>query len=434
MCPAAPARPGIDSCHVQQSEFAMAEANPEKTALQRTVLYATHGAAGATMVNFGGWEMPLWYPTGAVKEHMAVLTGAGLFDTSHMSAIQAEGARTREFLNYALTKEIGNLRIGRAAYGIVLDDSGFAVDDGIVYPLEETRFVLVVNAGMGGKVIAHMRSLPGGGELAWTDLAGTYAKLDIQGPASFGVLRQCVANADAVFAKFPYFSFQGDFDFARSEVTLSDGTPVVLSRTGYTGELGFELFVPAAKATTLWSMLLEAGKELPVLPCGLAARDSLRAGAVLPLSHQDIGPWPFINNPWSFALPYGEDGTFTKNFHGRDALDAKTADHTLAYVGYDPRKVETHDAIVLHGGKDIGTVLTSVADMGIGRVENRVAGLNSPDIPRDWRPRGLVCGFIKVREYVEPGTEVILKDSRREIKVVIHTDIRPGRTARRALS
>lgn len=215
---------------------------------------------------------------------------------------------------------------------------------------------------------------------------------------------------------------------------LKDGTPALLSRTGYTGELGFEIFVPADKAETVWNMLLEAGKDAQIIPCGLAARDSLRTGALLPLSHQDIGHWPFINVPWSFALPMAEDGSFTKKFHGSSALDAATADHTLPFVGNDPRKVATEEAHVVLDGETIGTVLTCVADMGIGRVDGRVVGLNSPDLPEGWKPRGLVCGFIKVKRALEPGTTVILKDDRREISVTICTDIRPGRTARKALS
>lgn len=401
--------------------------------LRQTSLYAVHTALGAQMVNFGGWDMPLWYPTGAVKEHMAVLTGAGLFDTSHMSTIMGTGEGLREFLNYAVTKDIASLRINRAAYGIILTEAGFSLDDCIIYPLAEDRFVLVVNAGMGGKVIEHMRALPGGGAFVWEDRTPLTAKIDIQGPAAYSVMRACVADPDALFASFPYFSFRGDFTFAESGVALRDGTPILLSRTGYTGELGFEIFMPAEKAETVWAMLLEAGKEIPVIPCGLASRDSLRAGAVLPLSHQDIGGWPFINVPWSFALPLDESGNFTKAFHGREALDAATAEHTLPFVGFDPRKVETGGSRVILDGETIGTVLTCVADMGIGRVDGRVTGLNSPDKPENWKPRGLACGFIKVSRHLAPGTAVTLHDARREIAVTVCDDIRPGRTARKAL-
>ena len=401
--------------------------------LKKTALNATHAQLGGNLVDFGGWEMPLWYATGAVKEHLAVVNAAGLFDTSHMSVLLAEGPNVRGFLNYAVTKDISALAMERAAYGIILDDSGCSIDDTIVYPLSEERFALVVNASMGEKVIAHMQGLPGGESISWQDLTAKLGKLDIQGPKAFSILKGCLANADDLFAKFPYFSFKGDFNLAASTVTLKDGTPILLSRTGYTGEQGFEIFLPVDKTLSLWAMLLGAGEASGLIPCGLAARDSLRAGAVLPLSHQDIGHWPFVNTPWPFALPMDEKGAFTKDFMGRSALHPSSSDHTLVFTGFDPRKVDTETARVLLDGQDIGTVLTAVADMAISRIEDKIVGLASPDKPENFNPRGLVCGFIKVSRPLPPGSKVILKDARREIQVEICTDIRPGRTARKAL-
>ncbi|MDR2161437.1 MAG: hypothetical protein LBO77_04775 [Desulfovibrio sp.] len=398
--------------------------------LRKTALNAAHASLGALLVDFGGWEMPLWYPSGAVKEHLAVLSSAGLFDTSHMSVFVIRGEGVREFLQYALTRDISTLAPGKAGYSILLNACGHTVDDTIVYPLDEKRFALVVNAGMSATVIAHLRELPRGKNFAYADLTGCCAKLDIQGPAACRILRQYMAGADDLFARFPYFSFRGDFDFASSAVRLTDGTPLLLSRTGYTGEQGFEIFLPADRVLLLWEKLLEGGG---LIPCGLAARDSLRTGAVLPLSHQDIGPWPFTNTPWTFALPLDSTGAFTKDFMGRAALDPATADHTLPFVGFDPRKVETRGARVFHEGADVGCVLTAVADMGIGRVDGKVVGLASPKLPEGWRPRGLVCGFVKIRRPLPPGTMISLKDSRREISVEISSDIRPHRTARQAL-
>lgn len=403
------------------------------SALKKTVLNSVHASLGGTLVDFGGWEMPLWYPSGAVKEHLAVLNGAGLFDTSHMTVVMAEGAGIREFLNYAVTKELSGLKIGRAGYGIVLNEKGWAVDDAIVYPITEDRFAIVVNAGMGGPVIEHMKKLPGGDKFTWTDFSGRLAKIDLQGPAAFKILKGLIADTAQVFEKFPYFSFKGDFVLAKSEIRFTDGTPVMLSRTGYTGELGFEIFIATEKAEEIWARLLDAGKDYGLIPCGLAARDSLRTGAVLPLSHQDIGSWPFINTPWPWALPYDESGNFTKDFHGRAALKPETSDHTLPFVGYDPRKVESAEAKVMLDDQELGTVLTVVADMGIGRVDGRVIGLASPDKPEGWNPKGLVCGFIKVNRKLAPGTVVNLKDARRQLKVEICEDIRPGRSARKAL-
>jgi aminomethyltransferase len=405
------------------------------SALQKTTLNSVHAALGATLVDFGGWEMPLWYKTGAVKEHLAVILAAGLFDVSHMAVVLAEGPGIRAFLNTALTRDIADLRLERAAYGIILNEQGHALDDTIIYPLAEDRFGLVVNAGMAARVIAHLKALPGGSAFTWRDLTGNCAKIDIQGPASYRILRPFIADADTVFAQFPYFSFQGDFDFAQSRVRLTDGTPLMLSRTGYTGEFGFELFLPTAAVVSFWHRILAAGGGSGLIPCGLAARDSLRTGAVLPLSHQDIGPWPFINNPWPWALPLKDDGSFSKTFVGSAALDPGTADHTLAFAGFDPRKVEQR-AEVIHRGEAIGTVLTCVADVAIGRPagENSpIVSLADPARPAGWNPRGLVCGFVKVARRLDPGATVTLKDGRREITVQIVSDIRPLRSARKAL-
>ena len=433
----------------------MTSANAQ--ALNKTILNSVHKAAGGNMVNFGGWEMPLWYSSGAIKEHLAVITAAGLFDTSHMSIIVGQGPEIRNFLNYALSKDISTLQIGRAGYSVILNHQGHTLDDTIVYPLAENRIALVVNAGMGQAVIQHMQSVASENAdwqaITWHDLSGKIAKLDIQGPQAFKIFKPFVANSSAVFAKFPYFSFQGDFDFAQSQIHLTDGTPMLLSRTGYTGELGFEIFLPLDKAEKLWHALLatnDAPNPSGLIACGLAARDSLRAGAVLPLSHQDIGPWPFINTPWPWPLPFDEHGKFSKKFVGSAALEqiinnaqnGAPQAHTLIFAGYDPRKVETTEAKVMHNGQDIGVVLTSVADMAIGRVkagendfnEGQILSLASPHKPQGWLPKGLVCGFIKVNKALEPGTIVELKDERRSIKVEIREDIRPNRTARKALA
>ncbi len=174
-----------------------------------------------------------------------------------------------------------------------------------------------------------------------------------------------------------------------------------------------------------------------MIPCGLAARDSLRAGAVLPLSHQDIGAWPFINHPWPFALPYNADRmAFTKQFIGDNILAMRTdSEYTHAFVASDPRKVSTHDpAVVIDSrGEEIGVVLTCVADMAIGLHEGRIYSIASPDKPENFKPRGLSCGFVKVKRRLTAGEAVELKDNRRTIKVTIVDDIRPHRTARRPI-
>ena len=411
--------------------------------LHQTALHAEHERLGATLVDFGGWDMPLWYPTGAVKEHLAVIEHAGLFDIGHMAGILVTGADALKALQQAFTKDIAGLAVGRAGYGAFLDEQGGVLDDALVYALPEGRYLVVLNVGHGDQIAGVLRDLAAarGWDVAVRDLAGTYAKLDLQGPASVRVMKKVLADPDAVFAKMPYFSFKGDIELDRSDVRLDDGTPIFLSRTGYTGEQGFEIFVPYDRVVDIWNRLLEAGKDEGVIPCGLAARDSVRAGAVLPLSGQDIGPWPFINNPWPFTLPRDDKGAWTKDFTGREALDKvaaeKTGPYTYAYCGFDPRKVTSQDHHVhpraLLAGEDVGDVLTCVADVSIGRVDGVVFSVASPDKPEGFAPKGLVCGYVRVDRPLEPGTRLTLADARRRIEVEIVQDIRPARTARKAL-
>ena len=178
-------------------------------------------------------------------------------------------------------------------------------------------------------------------------------------------------------------------------------TLLLLSRTGYTGEFGFELFMAADRTSAVWNALFKAGEPLGLVACGLAARDSLRGGAVLPLSHQDIGPWPFINHPWPFALPFNASGDgFTKAFIGdRALLNARPPAYTLAFAGQDLRKVSIHDpAFALDAnGTQIGDVLTCVTDMGIDRVNGQIVSIASPDKPRDFKPRGPVLRICQDR-------------------------------------
>jgi aminomethyltransferase len=151
---------------------------------------------------------------------------------------------------------------------------------------------------------------------------------------------------------------------------------------------------------------------------------------VLPLSHQDIGSWPFAHTPWDFALPWDKEGRFTKSFIGSGIYDAPPSLYTCPFCGFDPRKVEPRGASVLLEGAPVGTVSTCAIDMAIGRMEGRIYSVVSPDKPESFKARGLVCGFVRVDRPLEPGRKVILKDSRRSLEVEIVQDIRPNRTAR----
>ncbi len=418
-------------------------------AIRKTPLHDWHVVRGANMADFGGYEMPLWYPTGVKQEHLSVLTSVGIFDTSHMAVMAVTGVDAFKLLQSCFSKDLSacvgkdkaRLTPGRCVYGVYLNERGETMDDAIVYRLAEDDFVVVVNAGMGPVIAKHLLSHVGDWGAQVDDLTDKVGKMDLQGPMAAKVLGRLLRDPASAFAKLAYFSFKGHFDEASPlshSVCLSDGTPILLSRTGYTGEFGFEILMDPSHLVTLWEGILHAGKEFGIMPCGLAARDSLRTGALLPLSHQDIGNWPFVNNPWLFSLPYNADQTgFTKTFIGSEALlNVKDPEYTLPFVGNDLRKVSTGDpATVLDlEGTEIGTVLTCATDMGIGRHGERIYSIASPDKPVGFEPKGLSCGYVKVRRKLAPGDTVDLKDQRRKIRVTIVDDIRPHRTARRPIT
>jgi aminomethyltransferase len=405
--------------------------------LQVTPLNSWHKNAGANMADFGGFEMPLWYESGVKNEHLAVLKSAGIFDTSHMACIKVNGKDSFTLIQLCFTRNIKTLQQGRCGYGAFLDSNAHCIDDAIVYKFGDTNFVICVNAGMGARIAGHLSDNKGNFQVEIEDLTEKIAKMDVQGKNSARILSRVVKDPEKVFEKMPYFSFKGNFE-GSSDVELLDGTPVLLSRSGYTGEFGFEIFVTPDAIVKLWQDILEAGKEYHIMACGLASRDSLRVGACLPLSHQDIGNWEFINHPWEFALPYNNDASsFTKDFLGRQALEnSKNESYTYPFAGKTLRKVAAgENTFVIDEEKNnIGWVLTCATDMGISRYENKIVSLATPGLPEDVKIKGIGCGFVRVSKQLEPGTKLELKEGNRSIKVSIVSDIRPDRTARKKIT
>jgi len=426
------------------------------TAIKTTPLHAWHVGKNANMAAFGGYEMPLWYPSGAKAEHLAAITSAGLFDTTHMAVLTLHGPAVRALLQRSFSKDLERcigpkktpLVAGRCVYGVFLEQNGGVIDDAIVYQCGPTDYMIVVNASMGGPIAAHLRQEnrdePGAVIRDHTDRVG---KMDIQGPLAGRILARVLNDPAKAFDKMVYFSFKGSFDPQllpvtppAIPVTLVDGTPVMVSRTGYTGEFGFELFVAPEHIEKLWNLLLTAGAADGVVACGLAARDSLRAGAGLPLSHQDIGPWLFAANPWLFVLPWDEAGAgFTKDFIGASAvLAAENAPCTLPFAGFDPRKITISDKSLATdpAGKPLGTILTCTTDMAVDRVDGVIVSLATPPEngrPEAFAPRGLCCGFVRLDAKLPAGAAILLTDGKRTLKAEIRDEIRPDRTARKPI-
>ncbi|MEE4240077.1 MAG: aminomethyltransferase family protein [Desulfopila sp.] len=415
--------------------------------MKKTPLYQWHIDNGAKMAEFAGYSMPLWYPQGARTEHISVIEHAGLFDTSHMAVLLIQGDGAHQLLQLAFSKDLDRclglkktpLVQGRSVYGVFLNERGHVIDDAIVTRQAESLYTVVVNAGMGGTISDHLRQLPTVAPVEVVDLSDKLGKIDIQGPASADILGRLLQDPAGVYTGFPYFSSKGWFDLSQPKsVLLADGTPILLSRTGYTGEFGFEIFLEPRHLEKVWGALLEEGGDR-ICPCGLASRDSLRAGAMLPLSHQDIGGWPFKANPWQFALPVDERGVFTKRFIGAEALlHTEKVQFTFPFAGFDPRKiVPGENTAVLDGeGRKVGSILTCATDMAIGRAGERIVSLATAVTdgrPEDFKAKGLCCGFVMVSEKFSPGAQLFLTDGKRKIPIEIREEIRPDRTARRTM-
>jgi aminomethyltransferase len=275
--------------------------------LKQTPLNATHRAAGARMVDFGGWDMPVNYGS-QIDEHHAVRRDAGMFDVSHMRAVDLEGSGARDFLRYALANNVDKLKEpGKALYSCLLAPDGGVLDDLIVYFLREDFFRIVVNAGTADKDIAWFRQLIAdtAPQLTLTP-RDDLAMIAVQGPNARAKVWKALPGSEAASA--PLKPFTG--------VAMKDGTgEVFIARTGYTGEDGFEVMVPAARAEALWHALVDAG----VAPCGLGARDTLRLEAGMNLYGQDMDE---TVSPLASGLSWTVDLASPRDFVGKVTLQA----------------------------------------------------------------------------------------------------------------
>lgn len=241
---------------------------------KKTPLYDTHVALGATMVPFAGYLMPVQYPQGILFEHRSVREKAGLFDVSHMGELHLIGKDALHNLNYLVSNDFSDLAIGKIRYGVLLRKNGTAVDDLLVYRKGEHDYWIVVNAANTDKDFAYFTHNLYGGAIIHNE-SDAFGQIALQGPESEKILRQLTDQIPAA-----YYSFI-DHVFIR-------GIEVLISRTGYTGEDGFELYCPAEQTVRLWNLLLKAGEADGLVPCGLGARDTLRLEAAMPLYGHEL--------------------------------------------------------------------------------------------------------------------------------------------------
>jgi aminomethyltransferase len=250
----------------------------EATALRKTALNSVHRQMGAKMVDFGGWDMPVEY-SGLIAEHLAVRTGVGVFDVSHMGDILIRGPQALEAVQYISMNDASRLQQGQAHYSALLYPQGTFVDDVIVHKLSENDYLLVINAGTREKDVTWVRQNVRAFHCHADDLSDYYTQLAIQGPKAVDVLSK-LTNADLSTIKNYWFTYG----------TVCRLPNTMIARTGYTGEDGFEIYIPSDEATSrrVWNEVLEAGKEFGILPCGLGARNTLRLESKMALYGHEI--------------------------------------------------------------------------------------------------------------------------------------------------
>lgn len=307
--------------------------------LKRTPLYDAHVAAGGTMVDFGGWEMPIQYPAGIVTEHLYDRKHCGVFDVSHMGRLIVEGPDRVAFLQKVLTSNVAKLVPGRAQYCIIPTESGGAVDDAYLYMYEQDRYMLVVNASNTDKDLAHFAKYLPEFDCTITNITDTYSSLAVQGPDAEKILKTLTGGAEITGPK------KNDL----GEVVM-EGRTVRTSRTGYTGDpLGWELFIDAGEVNWLWNRLIQLGAQ----PTALGARDTLRLEASLPLYGHEMGEdhagneMPvFAVSLAKFAVSFAEE---KGDFVARDILLAQKEQGTARRV----IPVALVDRGVMRAGMDV---------------------------------------------------------------------------------
>jgi aminomethyltransferase len=329
--------------------------------LLRTPLYDRHVALGAKLVPFAGWEMPVQYE-GVISEHFAVRRDSGVFDVSHMGELEVDGPGAHDFLQALLSNDLGRIEPGEAQYTLLTNEDGGIVDDLIVYKRAPERFLLIVNAANRDADLAwlgdHERP---GAEIR--DVSDEYALLAVQGPRSLE--RLGLPDAPA-------------FTFADGEI---DGVACVVNRTGYTGELGVELLVPAGDAGALWDRVLERG----AVPCGLGARDTLRLEVCYPLHGNDIGP-----DTDAISAGLGWVCALNEEFTGAGVLRAvkeRGPARRLAAFVMEERAIPRQGMAILANGETVGTV---------------TSGTHSPMLER-----GIGMGYVEA-PLAEPATELTI--------------------------
>ncbi|PYS93646.1 MAG: glycine cleavage system aminomethyltransferase GcvT [Acidobacteria bacterium] len=314
--------------------------------MKQTPLNAVHRQMGGRMVDFGGWDMPVQYPAGTVEEHLRTRRHAGLFDVSHMGEIEVRGPDAIAFINRLCSNDASKLVDGQAQYSALTTEAGTVVDDLLVYRFAADHLLLVVNASTTDKDWDWINAHRGDEQIELKNRSADFCQLAVQGPDALGIVQQLT---DTPLAEIKYYHFREG---------AVDGVVAIISRTGYTGEDGFEVYAAPEKATQLWQRLLDVGRygtDEGILPCGLAARNTLRLEAAMALYGHEITEETTLleaNLGWICKLNKGD-------FNGRAALARQKEEGIKRkLVGFEvtERGIARDEQDVLVNGQRVGRV------------------------------------------------------------------------------
>jgi aminomethyltransferase len=317
--------------------------------LRRTPLYDAHVRLGARLVPFAGWEMPVQYAAGISAEHRAVREACGVFDVSHMGECVVRGPDAIAFVNAVTSNDVASLAVGQVQYSTLLTEQGTIVDDLLVYRAPDHLF-LVINAGNRDADLAHLRAQLDGFDATLEDVSDRYALIAVQGPQAPAVVQRLTATE---LAPVRYYRF------VEGEVA---GVPALISRTGYTGELGFELYVPWEDAPRVWDAVLDRGD---VTPCGLGARDTLRleAGMALYGHELDRDTTP-LEAGLGWLVKLEKPAFLGKAELVRQHQDG--IDRRLVGFTFDERAIPRHGMPVWYGDVEVGAVCSGTMSPTLG--------------------------------------------------------------------
>jgi aminomethyltransferase len=319
--------------------------------VHHTALNSKHRTHGAKLVEFGGWEMPLQYE-GIVAEHLHVREHAGLFDLQHMGRLRFTGPDRAQALDRFLTNDVPSTKTGQARYAVITNEEGMAIDDCIYYVLPEA-IVLIVNASNRSAVLEWIRPRLEG-DVVLSDETERWAMIAVQGPQACAILDPLV---DFDLPKLRYYRCRGGMVL---------GEPSFIARTGYTGEVGYEIVFDAREAERVWDALLVHGKERDLRPVGLGARDSLRLEAGMALYGHELD---LNTNPLEAGLDFAVKLN-AGEFYGRESLRAIQSQPARSLVGFevDGKRIPRQGAEVVHKGEVVGAVTSGTKSPCLGKV------------------------------------------------------------------